>query len=230
MPNNSITSTSEVQHRDIPGHPGYKADSDGEVYAVHHPGNPAPGVEYRDITGFAGYEVGSDGSIWSCWSRGGRPRSMTETWRKLSQGTRCRNREGQYKVICLRKDGRKHCLYVHRLVLEAFVGPCPPGMECRHFPDPDPANNRLENLSWSTSKQNAADKLVHGTSQRGERNGFAKLTEPDVHDIRQLATDGCPQRLAARWFEVSQGMIGLIVRRKAWSWLEDQTDYSLTVG
>lgn len=22
---------------------------------------------------------------------------------------------------------------VHRLVLEAFVGPCPPGMECRHL-------------------------------------------------------------------------------------------------
>lgn len=48
--------------------------------------------------------------------------------------------------------------YVHRAVLEAFVGPCPPGMECCHWDD-DPANNRLENLRWDTPSGNARDRV-----------------------------------------------------------------------
>jgi hypothetical protein len=52
---------------------------------------------------------------------------------------------------------------VHRLVLEAFVGPCPIGMQCRHFPDPNPANCNLKNLQWGTPMENTEDKRVHGT-------------------------------------------------------------------
>jgi hypothetical protein len=103
-------------------------------------------------------------------------------------------------------------------------------MECRHFPDPDPANNRLDNLSWSTPKQNAADKLVHGTSQRGERHPCAKLSTDDIHDIRQLVADGCPRRLAARWFGVSPDTIRLIALRETWVCVEDQTEFGLAAS
>ena len=53
--------------------------------------------------------------------------------------------------------------YIHRLILESFVGPCPKGMECRHFPDQDPMNNKLENLSWTTRKKNTKDRIHNGT-------------------------------------------------------------------
>jgi len=53
--------------------------------------------------------------------------------------------------------------YVHNLVLSTFIGPCPKGMECRHFPDRDPSNNRLDNLSWGTPVENAIDRVWHGT-------------------------------------------------------------------
>src|SRR5688572_6260712 len=52
---------------------------------------------------------------------------------------------------------------IHHLVLEAFVGPCPEGMECRHV-DGSPPNNRLDNLSWGTHVENEADKRRHGTA------------------------------------------------------------------
>ncbi len=42
---------------------------------------------------------------------------------------------------------------VHRLVCEAFNGPCPPGMVCIHL-DEDSKNNRPENLKWGTQKEN----------------------------------------------------------------------------
>lgn len=52
--------------------------------------------------------------------------------------------------------------YVHRLVLFAFVGPCPEGMECRHL-DGNRTNNRLSNLKWGTPEENTQDKIEHGT-------------------------------------------------------------------
>lgn len=64
----------------------------------------------------------------------------------------------KYVQVTLSQDNVRHHCYVHRLVLETFVGPCPEGMEARHYPDMDPSNNRLENLSCSTHRKNLADR------------------------------------------------------------------------
>lgn len=58
--------------------------------------------------------------------------------------------------------------YVHRLVLEAFVGPCPPGMECRHL-NGDSGDNHLRNLQWGTPSENQFDKVRHGTHHYAKR-------------------------------------------------------------
>lgn len=52
---------------------------------------------------------------------------------------------------------------VHALVLTAFVGPKPPGMECCHAND-IPDDNRLENLRWDTPVENAQDKVRNGSA------------------------------------------------------------------
>lgn len=51
--------------------------------------------------------------------------------------------------------------FVHRLVLLAFVGPCPVGMECCHANDV-PGDNRLSNLRWDTHSANGHDKVRNG--------------------------------------------------------------------
>jgi hypothetical protein len=43
--------------------------------------------------------------------------------------------------------------YIHSLVLETFVGPCPDGLERLHRDD-DPQNNRLSNLYYGTHAEN----------------------------------------------------------------------------
>jgi HNH endonuclease len=54
-------------------------------------------------------------------------------------------------VHLYRKGSRKAC-YVHRLVLEAFAGPCPEGAEPRHL-NGDRADNRWpQNLEWVTDQ------------------------------------------------------------------------------
>lgn len=70
--------------------------------------------------------------------------------------------DGGYHVIRVKRDGKQRKLRIHRLVLEAFVGPCPDGMECCHN-DGDPGNNRLSNLRWDTKSANEFDQVRHGT-------------------------------------------------------------------
>lgn len=63
--------------------------------------------------------------------------------------------------VKLTKDGSSKTAAVHRLVLEAFVGPCPEGMECLHKDD-IPSNNRLDNLRWGTRLENHQDRRKNG--------------------------------------------------------------------
>jgi len=113
------------------------------------------GVHYRslDFLGYPWYEVGDDGSVWGLYCGGyvGRAR------KRLSPK---RDRRGYLRVRLANGAYHKRTFQVHRLVLLAFVGPCPEGMQTRHFPDPDRTNNRLENLRWGTAKENAADRAV----------------------------------------------------------------------
>jgi hypothetical protein len=73
-----------------------------------------------------------------------------------------------YPYVCPWKSGRQQNYYVHRLVLETFVGRCPPGMEACHN-DGNPLNSKLENLRWDTRESNMADMNRHGTNNRLRR-------------------------------------------------------------
>jgi len=107
------------------------------------------------------------------------------------------------------KDKHKH---VHALVLEAFVGPCPEGHEIRHK-NGNPVDNRLENLSYGTPLENAADKQAHGTTSRGEDRPLAKLTEADVVAIR---ADPRPLKVIAEEYGTTKSNISQIRNRKRW--------------
>lgn len=102
---------------------------------------------------------------------------------------------------------------MHRLVLEAFAGPCPEGLECCHN-DGNPANNRLENLRWDTRQANMDVLLRHGTRRLGSR-AHAKLREEDVLEIRRQKADGVPMDQLAASFGVSRANIEAIVYRRS---------------
>lgn len=57
--------------------------------------------------------------------------------------------------------GKARTFLAHVWVLEAFVGPRPPGALGRHLDD-DQTNNRLENLAWGTPAENVADAFTNG--------------------------------------------------------------------
>jgi len=102
----------------------------------------------------------------------------------------------------------------------AFEGPCPADQEVCHN-DGDPVNNKLANLRYDTHKNNMADKLLHGTHNRGSRQlGNAKLTVDQVLKIRRLAGT-MSQRAIADQFGVQVMSVNNIIRRRTWAWLSD---------
>jgi len=92
--------------------------------------------------------------------------------------------KGKYKRTTVTLCNQKQHT-VGRLVLTAFVGPCPSGMECAHK-NGDPTDNRLSNLRWSTPAENEQDKARCGLTH----NTACRLTADDVRDIRKRAVKG----------------------------------------
>ena len=121
-------------------------------------------------------------------------------------------RGGYMNVFLGRGNGRR----VHRLVLEAFVGPCPEGLEACHS-NGDPTDNRLENLRWGTHEDNHQDRVKHGTLNQGERAGGVKLTAEQVRNIRSLAARGVLQKDLAQRYGVTKQTVSKIVKGERWA-------------
>jgi hypothetical protein len=123
-----------------------------------------PTVEVPDL-----YQVSDQGQV-KALSRARRIRGGIVVMMPERILTPNRSHKKGYLRVSLRLHGGKQAQrYVHRLVLEAFVGPCPEGMQARHYPDPDPTNNRLANLSWDTPSQDNYDRVEHGTHQHAKK-------------------------------------------------------------
>ena len=58
-------------------------------------------------------------------------------------------RGGVYQIVSLSKDGKKHTVTVHRLVMEAFIGPRP-NNNLIHHKDGNRVNNTVSNLEYVT--------------------------------------------------------------------------------
>ena len=163
----------------------------------------------RIVNEFDDYAIDSDGCLWSRRPRNWQHRPPIP-WRRL---------KGKYKKIRgTHKGGRRrpetnphlyadiidnngvfHRKWLHRLVLEAFVGPCPKGMESRHLNDVG-TDNRFVNLSWGTHVQNTADKAINGKLLFGEKHANSTLKEADILEIRRLAREGVNRREIAKRF------------------------------
>lgn len=163
--------------------------------------------EWKAIAGWVGYyEV----------SNLGRVRSLA---RIAKDGRKVRGRilkPGgiKYLIVGL-SNGQVTDAPVHRLVLEAFKGPCPPGLEGCHG-DGDSKNNRLSNLRWDTRAANAADTTKHARRcpPRGEDTAAAKLTDCLVRKVR--ADTMLSNREWSRRLGVSHNVIGAVRNNTAW--------------
>lgn len=88
----------------------------------------------------------------------------------------------------LRKNNIRKQHRVHRLILEAFIGPRPPGFYACHIDD-NRTNNKLSNLKWGSPKENGQDakrnnRMPSGTKVKGA------LSDSLIENIFKLSADG----------------------------------------
>lgn len=167
------------------------------------------------IVGFEGfYEVSDHGRVRSvdrvlmCVNRWGQIAPRKYTGKIIAPG-----RVRAYLQVHLQRKGNEAVQTVHRAVLTAFQGPCPPGMQGAHI-DGNPENNHISNLAWKTPHENYLDKEKHGTVFRGDKNPTAKLSEAQAQEIRELVKTGMPQWRIGEKFGVCQQHISNILLRK----------------
>lgn len=96
-----------------------------------------------------------------------------------------------YRHVGLSVCGQRKFAFVHRLVLEAFVGPCPPQMQGCHE-NGCRTDNWIANLRWDTPSANAFDRVRHG-HDRSARKTHCPLGHAydDVNTYRLGAKRSC---------------------------------------
>lgn len=165
--------------------------------------------KWKDVIGYEGkYQVSNYGQVKSLAS--------IDVNGKLRRGKLMAPQDTARYPKVVFKRGKPTMKYIHRLVLEAFSGPCPPNCEARHL-DGNRLNNSLINLEWGTRKDNQADRIKHGTDMRGENHPNTTLKTGQVVQVRSLSGLGWTYKELAEEFGVSIPAIGRIVRRESWS-------------
>jgi HNH endonuclease len=123
-----------------------------------------------------------------------------------------------YLRVTLSRDGLRHYVFPHQLVMVAFVGPPPSGMEVRHRYG-NRADSRLVNLCYGTRAQNIDDARKHGTFphkgnwQAGAGHPKAKITVAIAREIFQSME---PVRILMDRHGLSKGAIQAIQDRRNW--------------
>lgn len=168
------------------------------------------GERWLPVPGYEGlYEVSDMGNVRSACARRG-----TRKGRLLRPGGKT-----QLSVV-LHRDGAGKTRLVAHLVLEAFEGPRPPGMQTRHGPR-GRLDNRRANLSYGTPAQNQGeDRVRDGTSNRGTRQWLAKLTPEIVTECRRRYSRGETQAALAAEFGVSKPTMSQAVTGARWAWVK----------
>ena len=121
-------------------------------------------------------------------------------------------RKNGYCQVFLWKNGKRKVFLVHRLVLHAFVGQCPDGMEVRHI-NSVPSDNRLCNLVYGTHSENTIDTLNLG------KNGRQRLNPAKVKEIREKAIEGQTAKSLSIEYGVSKRAIQKVVNHTTYSWI-----------
>lgn len=141
----------------------------------------SPGEEWADIPGFEeSYQASTHGRIKSLGRKITRSTGAVQFLKPRVLKSTVDN-AGRHRIY-LRRDGKTHTRLVHQLVLEAFVGPCPAGMEVCHADD-DSGNNHLSNLRYDTHRENLIERTRNGGSHNANKDvcprGHA-LVEPNL--------------------------------------------------
>jgi DNA-binding CsgD family transcriptional regulator len=155
--------------------------------------------DYKVIKDFPNYAITRDGEVFS--------------FRNNIKLKSTINSDGYMKVNLCNKFSRK-TIKIHRLIAEYYID------NVNNYPQVNHINgiktdNRVENLEWCTSSQNAKHAFINKLriSPFGEKHSKAKLTESEVLEIRNSSLS---QKELSILYNVEPNTISRIINRKRW--------------
>lgn len=163
------------------------------------------------------FDVYRDGRVISCEyvdSRGAR-----HLRRKLAVSVPRSDRA--YPTIYSSMRGVRFGLYLHRVLAECFL-PREEGKNFVNHKDGNKRNFALENLEWSTSRENCRHAIETGLwtppeSGPGMKSRAAKLTDACVRKIKRRIASGESNAGIARDYPVGSSAIGEIRAGRSWA-------------
>lgn len=171
---------------------------------------------WRPIKGFEGkYEASDAGRIRSVDS----VVHFASRWGKQSErmqpGTVLRplRHTGGYQRVALWLGGKCTQAFIHSLVLTAFVGDRPAGMQACHN-NGDKQDNALANLRWDTPSANQADREAHGTGRRGKLRVTRRVNETLAAEVRAAHQGNITS--TAKVFELPRTTVADIINGRTW--------------
>lgn len=154
------------------------------------------------INGYEDYLISKSGKVYS---------TLTEKFLKHDL-----NRGYCSVKLADRRIGRYIKLFVHRIVAVQFLKN-PNNLPEVNHKDGNHGNNSVWNLEWCTSEYNRRHAKENGLYKSEEDNPRAKLTKDQVIEIYELYKTNKNKTEIASMYNVSNPLIGEIVRGVRWS-------------
>lgn len=154
------------------------------------------------------YQVSSLGRVRRMLNRNGNPLHEPLILQLIT-------RQRGYLQVNLWKQNRHQSCRVHRVVMAAFIGPVPEGMQVNHR-NGIKKDNSLENLEYVSPGDNVrhAKEVLH--ANQGIKHPAHRLSETAVRHIRTAGLAGQSRTELAREFGVSRGCIGNVLSNRNW--------------
>jgi len=167
--------------------------------------------EWHEVLGWEGfYAVSTFGRVKRL---AGSPRCREDRLLKPKKNTR-----GYLTVAPVRSGVKQTNVVIHRLVLEAFVGPPPSDKPYANHINGIKTDNRLKNLEWVTQAYNvkhAYDSGLHGR-YAGSAASAALLTDTQVREVLNMSASGMKHKQIAQTMGIGARSVADIVNGKTY--------------
>lgn len=164
---------------------------------------------WKDIPGYEGlYQVSNMGQI----------KSFPRTNRSTSKILSTKPKDNGYIEVALYKNKKCIKFYIHRIVLETFIGKS--DLECNHK-DGIKSHNNIENLEYCTRTENLKHAFKIGLKEhKGVKHPRSKLREFQIYRIKFIAKYYNVKRgywtSLARSLRMSRSAIYSIIKNVTW--------------
>jgi hypothetical protein len=167
--------------------------------------------KFKPIPGWENYGISENAEIIRLVARKGAQKGLV--LRQHIHKTR------GYLTVRLYDRDRQRTFDVHRLMALTFLGEIPDGMQVCHK-DGVKTNCKLSNLRVDTMSSNQMDRVLHGTSNRGEKFGRNKYSEKQVREAKTMLKKGWRIKDVAERTGIGLGSVKAISSGSNWAWLE----------